>query len=163
MLLLLLICIKVDSKYLKIKMDRREFIKNSALATVGGLLLTTPLANISAQTKDKSNKELTNEPYHMRVLLINGSPRKNGNTFAALNEASKRLETHDIETEIVQKNWTMLMPSSLVRPSIMVSLMAPCSRLFNAYSIALAARCKTSQRPQSAYADVVVPQQPSKH
>ena len=83
-------------------MDRREFIKNSALATVGGLLLTTPLANISAQTKDKSNKELTNEPYHMRVLLINGSPRKNGNTFAALNEASKRLETHDIETEIVQ-------------------------------------------------------------
>lgn len=102
MLLLLLICIKVDSKYLKLKMDRREFIKNSALATVGGLLLTTPLANISAQTKDKSNKELTNEPYHMRVLLINGSPRKNGNTFAALNEASKRLETHDIETEIVQ-------------------------------------------------------------
>ena len=37
-----------------------------------------------------------------KVLLINGSPRKNGNTFLALSEAAKRLEKHGIETEIVQ-------------------------------------------------------------
>ena len=83
-------------------MDRREFIKKSALATVGGLLLTTPLVNISAETKEKSNKKSTNDSYHMKVLLINGSPRKNGNTFTALSEASKTLEKHGFETEIVQ-------------------------------------------------------------
>ena len=38
----------------------------------------------------------------MKVLLINGSPRKNGNTFVALSEAAKTLEQNGIETEIVQ-------------------------------------------------------------
>ena len=38
----------------------------------------------------------------MKVLLINGSPRKNGNTFVALSEAAKQLEKNGIETEIVQ-------------------------------------------------------------
>ncbi len=38
----------------------------------------------------------------MKVLLINGSPRKNGNTFVALSEAAKQLEKNGIEAEIVQ-------------------------------------------------------------
>ena len=38
----------------------------------------------------------------MKVLLINGSPRKNGNTFVALSEAAKQLEKNGVETEIVQ-------------------------------------------------------------
>ncbi|MBP5392866.1 MAG: flavodoxin family protein [Bacteroidaceae bacterium] len=38
----------------------------------------------------------------MKVLLINGSPRKSGNTFLALSEAAKTLEKNGIETEIVQ-------------------------------------------------------------
>ena len=38
----------------------------------------------------------------MKVLLINGSPRKNGNTFLALSEAAKTLQQQGIETEIVQ-------------------------------------------------------------
>ena len=38
----------------------------------------------------------------MKVLLINGSPRKKGNTFLALSEAAKTLEQQGIETEIVQ-------------------------------------------------------------
>ena len=38
----------------------------------------------------------------MKVLLINGSARKNGNTFLALNEMAKSLEDNGIETEIVQ-------------------------------------------------------------
>ena len=36
----------------------------------------------------------------MKVLLINGSPRKNGNTFIALSEVAKTLQTEGIETEI---------------------------------------------------------------
>ena len=38
----------------------------------------------------------------MKVLLINGSPHKQGNTFLALSEAAKTLAANEIETEIVQ-------------------------------------------------------------
>lgn len=38
----------------------------------------------------------------MKVLLINGSPRKNGNTFLAISEIAKQLSTHGIEAEILQ-------------------------------------------------------------
>ena len=38
----------------------------------------------------------------MKVLLINGSPRKAGNTYLALNEAAKELEKADVAAEIVQ-------------------------------------------------------------
>ena len=37
----------------------------------------------------------------MKVLLINGSPRKAGNTYLALSEVAKELEKNGIETEIV--------------------------------------------------------------
>ena len=36
----------------------------------------------------------------MKVLLVNGSPNKNGCTYTALTEIEKTLKTHDIETEI---------------------------------------------------------------
>ena len=36
-----------------------------------------------------------------KVLLINGSPRQQGNTFLALNEAARTLNEQGIETEIV--------------------------------------------------------------
>ena len=38
----------------------------------------------------------------MKVLLINGSTRKNGCTWLALSEVAKELNTQDVETEIVQ-------------------------------------------------------------
>jgi multimeric flavodoxin WrbA len=37
----------------------------------------------------------------MKVLLINGSPRKQGNTFGALSEVAKQLERQNVESEIV--------------------------------------------------------------
>ena len=37
----------------------------------------------------------------MKVLLINGSPHKHGNTYLALNEAAQQLRNEGIETEIV--------------------------------------------------------------
>ena len=37
----------------------------------------------------------------MKVLLINGSPRENGNTFLALSEVAKTLNAEGVETEIV--------------------------------------------------------------
>jgi len=38
----------------------------------------------------------------MKILLINGSPRKAGNTYLALNEIAKSLEQEGIQTELVQ-------------------------------------------------------------
>lgn len=38
----------------------------------------------------------------MKVLLLNGSANKNGNTFTALSEIARQLEKNDIETEIMQ-------------------------------------------------------------
>ena len=36
-----------------------------------------------------------------KILLINGSPKENGNTFLALNEVAKTLNSEGIETEII--------------------------------------------------------------
>ena len=36
----------------------------------------------------------------MKVLLLNGSPRKKGNTFIALSEAARVLEEEGLETDI---------------------------------------------------------------
>ena len=38
----------------------------------------------------------------MKVLMINGSARRNGNTFLALSEIAKTLEQQGIESEIIQ-------------------------------------------------------------
>jgi multimeric flavodoxin WrbA len=38
----------------------------------------------------------------MKVLLLNGSAVKNGNTFVALSEIAKTLEAEGVEAEIVQ-------------------------------------------------------------
>lgn len=37
----------------------------------------------------------------MKILLINGSPKKEGNTFIALSEVQKTLEAEDVETEMI--------------------------------------------------------------
>ena len=37
----------------------------------------------------------------MKVLLINGSPRKEGNTFTALTEIANQLKKNDVDSEIV--------------------------------------------------------------
>lgn len=38
----------------------------------------------------------------MKVLMINGSPRKDGNTSVALGEMKKVFEAEGVEAEIVQ-------------------------------------------------------------
>ena len=38
----------------------------------------------------------------MKVLLVNGSPRKQGNTFTALQEMARTLESEGLETEMLQ-------------------------------------------------------------
>lgn len=44
----------------------------------------------------------------MLVLLLNGSPRENGNTFLSLTEMAKTLNEEGIETEIIQTGKSMI-------------------------------------------------------
>ena len=84
-------------------MDRRDFIKKAAGATVGGLLLMTPFGRLYAYDQEQRiNKTSNNRKKNMKVLLINGSPHRRGNTFTALSEVAKTLEQQGIEAEIVQ-------------------------------------------------------------
>lgn len=47
------------------------------------------------------NVESKNRRENMKVLLINGSPKKNGNTYVALSEVASALTENGVETEIV--------------------------------------------------------------
>ena len=54
-------------------MVRRTFLKKAALAAVGTAAYASPLS-----------AALKNADTRMKVLLVNGSPRPDGNTFCAL-------------------------------------------------------------------------------
>ena len=73
-------------------MVRRTFLKKAALAAVGAAV-ASPLSALAKQPEDGARK---------KVLLINGSPRPDGNTFCALQEIATQLEKHGIEAEIFQ-------------------------------------------------------------
>lgn len=90
-------------------MDRRDFLKKSALVAAGAavsapvtaMLTSAENAGIIEEQKSES-QPVTNNGNNIKVLLINGSPRHNGNTFASLDEAARQLKTHGIDTEIFQ-------------------------------------------------------------
>ncbi|MBR5652802.1 MAG: flavodoxin family protein [Prevotella sp.] len=77
-------------------MDRRKFIKKTALATAGlaGAAITSPVSAMLKQNETVQKK--------VKVLMLNGSPRADGNTFCCLKEIEKQLQKHGVETEIVQ-------------------------------------------------------------
>ena len=74
-------------------MVRRTFLKNAAMAAVGTAALSSPVSAMLKEDKQVGKK---------KVLLVNGSPRADGNTFCALQEIEAQLKKHGIETEIYQ-------------------------------------------------------------
>ena len=76
-------------------MDRRDFLKKTAIAAAATVVAASPLAAGKNFINNLTDKK-------MKVLLINGSPRANGNTFLALGEIAKQLDKHGVETELVQ-------------------------------------------------------------
>lgn len=66
------------------------------IAAAGAVVAATPLA--SMMLKDEKVKSDKN----MKVLLINGSARRGGNTQIALEEVATQLHKHNLETEIIQ-------------------------------------------------------------
>ncbi len=90
-------------------MDRRDFIKKTAM-TVAGTAVTAPVMAMLTQNEGTAELlENESEPISnnqsdkkMKVLMVNGSPRHDGNTFTCLEEVGKQLQKHGIETEILQ-------------------------------------------------------------
>ena len=70
-------------------------MKKTAMAAAATVVAASPLAAGENFMNNLTDKK-------MKVLLINGSPRANGNTFLALGEIAKQLDKHGVETELVQ-------------------------------------------------------------
>ena len=73
-------------------MDRRDFIKKATMAAAGAVVASP----VSAMLREVAGGKT------LRVLLINGSPRTDGNTFCCLKEIEATLQKHGVESEIVQ-------------------------------------------------------------
>ena len=74
-------------------MDRREFIKKATMAAAGAAVVAPVSAMLNEVTGGKTPK----------VLLVNGSPRQDGNTFCCLKEIETTLvQKYHVEAEIVQ-------------------------------------------------------------
>ena len=75
----------------QVSMDRRDFIKKATMAAAGAAVVSP----VSAMLNTVTGKQC-------KVLMINGSPRPDGNTFCCLKEIETTLQKRGIETEIVQ-------------------------------------------------------------
>lgn len=73
-------------------MDRRDFIRKAAVAAAGAAV-ASPVSAVSSSAE--AGKTL-------KVLLVNGSPRADGNTFCCLQEIEAQLSKHGVQAEIVQ-------------------------------------------------------------
>jgi len=90
-------------------MNRREFIKKTALAAAG-TAITAPISAMLTKAEAEELLENDVEPAQKtwqdgkspKVLLVNGSPRTDGNTFYCLKEIETQLLKHGLETEILQ-------------------------------------------------------------
>lgn len=63
-------------------MDRREFLKNTALVAAGAAVAATPLTAMMA------NGDKVKLDRRLKVLLVCGSARREGNTMIALQEVA---------------------------------------------------------------------------
>lgn len=73
-------------------MDRRDFIRKAAVAAAGAAVASPVSAVNSSAEAGKT----------LKVLLVNGSPRADGNTFCCLQEIEAQLSKLGVQAEIVQ-------------------------------------------------------------
>lgn len=75
------------------KMNRREALKTMGLFALGsGLAMTSLGAEENVQNQNKAGKK-------MKVMLVNGSPHKEGCTFTALTEIAETLRKNGVDSE----------------------------------------------------------------
>lgn len=91
-------------------MDRRDFLKKTAMVAAG-TAIAAPVSAMLANAESAGILENEMEPQPRqtavtagkpKVLLVNGSPRPDGNTFCALSEIETQLRKLGVETELLQ-------------------------------------------------------------
>lgn len=90
-------------------MNRRDFIKKTAVAAATTALATPAMGMLTkaeqARLVDEEREAVQGasrpDGRAPKVLLINGSPRRDGNTFCCLQEIEKQLQKHGMLTEMV--------------------------------------------------------------
>ena len=89
-------------------MDRRDFLKKTALAAAG-TAITAPVSAMLTHSEsagileqETEQTKATQPNGNMKVLMVNGSPRPDGNTFCCLKEIETQLQKHGLESEIIQ-------------------------------------------------------------
>ena len=88
-------------------MDRREFIKKTAIAAASTAMAAPVSAMLGQASSGKpdvgeESPSTVKTEGKWKVLMINGSPRADGNTFCALQEIATQLEKHGVGSEIIQ-------------------------------------------------------------
>ncbi|MBQ3690552.1 MAG: flavodoxin family protein [Bacteroidales bacterium] len=67
---------------------------------MGAVAATAAVATVSTSALASCAEAAGINVHNLKVLLINGSARRKGNTFTLLNEISEQLKKHSIESEI---------------------------------------------------------------
>ena len=89
-------------------MNRRLFLKKTALAAAGTTIaapisaMLTQAEAVGLSDNKPEPKQTSIEGEKRKVLMVNGSPRPDGNTFCALTEIETQLQKLGVETEIIQ-------------------------------------------------------------
>lgn len=89
-----------ESITLTINILDKSITRREALRTMGSVVAASAVAATGLASKAEA-KEPEKEK-KMKVLLINGSPRKNGNTATLLAEAAAQLSKYGIESVVAQ-------------------------------------------------------------
>jgi len=61
-------------------MDRRNFIKKTLTVTVGGVLISSPIGIAETIGRGNINHLFNKEGNKMKIVVLTGSPRRNGNS-----------------------------------------------------------------------------------
>ncbi len=84
-------------------MDRRDFMKKTAMAAAGVAVVKPVSAMLeTAEQRVNETSAVQTNGKTPKVLLVNGSPRPDGNTFCCLKEIEAQLAKHGVASELVQ-------------------------------------------------------------
>lgn len=84
-----------------INQDSNNITRRDAIKKLGAVAATAAVATVSTGALASCAEAAGVNIHDLKVLLINGSPRRNGNTFTLLSEVAAQLKKHNIDSEIV--------------------------------------------------------------
>lgn len=80
----------------------KEISRRQAVKVIGAAAAMTAASGVEALAAGKEGILGKKSTKNMKVILINGSPRKNGNTNRLLEEVASQLRKNGVDSEIVQ-------------------------------------------------------------